>query len=330
MAILTTNLALVPTDQTDTVLTAPAAAENPAAIYLARLGAGSRRTMRQALDTIADIATGGQLDAERCPWHGLRYQHTTAIRTTLAERFAPATANKMLAALRGVLREAWRLGSMDAEAYQRAIDLGPVTGSRLPAGRHIAEGELSAMCRACADGTVGGARDAALLALLAAGGLRRAEVVGADLVNLAPDGALKVRGKGSKERMCYLQKSAQAAVNAWLAVRGAEPGPLMLPVNRGGRVGRRRMTEQAIYNAVQHRAELAAVATLTPHDFRRTFAGSLLDAGADIASVQHLMGHASVTTTARYDRRGEAAKQAASHKIHFPYVAPTVQINAEH
>ncbi|MCP4467661.1 MAG: hypothetical protein GY813_13035 [Halieaceae bacterium] len=97
--------------------------QHPAAVYLARLGKGSRRTMRTALNTVAEIATGTP-DATVMPWSQLRYQHTAAIRATLAERYAPSTANKHLAALRGVLREAWRLGQLDGDDYHRAVDRG--------------------------------------------------------------------------------------------------------------------------------------------------------------------------------------------------------------
>ena len=79
---------------------------DPAVVYLARLAPGSRRTMRQALDTVANILSSGHEDSQTLAWAALRYQHTQAVRTALAERYAPATANKMLAALRGVLREA--------------------------------------------------------------------------------------------------------------------------------------------------------------------------------------------------------------------------------
>ena len=297
--------------------------QHPAAVYIARLGPGSRRTMRTALDTIARILTGGAQDAETLDWAALRYQHTQAVRAALAARYSPAGANLRIAALRGCLKEAWRLGQVDAESYHRAVDLAPVKGTTLPRGRALATGELRTLFSACqADTTPAGARDAAMIALLYGAGLRRSEVVALDMGDYNPEtGELVIRaGKGHKDRTAYATNGSGLALAAWLKARGSEPGPLFCPVLKSGRViVGDPMTGQVARQMLAKRGQQAGVSDFSPHDLRRTFISDLLDAGADIVSVQHLAGHSNVTTTAKYDRRGEAAKRKASELLHVPY-----------
>jgi site-specific recombinase XerD len=100
--------------------------------------------------------------------------------------------------------------------------------------------------------------------------------------------------------------------------RGIRP-PLFLPVDKGGTIHRRRMTDQAVLVVLRKRAGQAGVSAFSPHDLRRTFISDLLDCGADLATVQRLAGHSNVSTTARYDRRGEKAKKKAAELLHVPY-----------
>src|SRR3954452_8627973 len=90
----------------------PPASQHPVAVYLASLAPGSPRAMRDALRIIAELASNGVHTEITFPWAALRYQHTAAIRAALQERYAPATCNKILCALRRVLKEAQRLGQL--------------------------------------------------------------------------------------------------------------------------------------------------------------------------------------------------------------------------
>jgi site-specific recombinase XerD len=207
---------------------------------------------------------------------------------------------------------------MTAEDYLRVVDVEKVRGSSLPRGRALEPQELERLYQACAaDPTPAGARDGAAIALMHAAGLRKTEVVLLDVeaVDLRT-GAVTVHGKGRKQRITYLGVGAPW-VEAWLAVRGSEPGPLMLEV-RSGEILEHRLSQAAIYDAVTKRARQAGIEQCGPHDLRRTFATELLDAGADIALVQQLLGHSSVQTTTIYDRRGEAAKVAAQRRLRIP------------
>ena len=296
--------------------------QNAAAIYLTSLNSESgRRTMRQALNVCAGLLSTNA-DALTFAWHEVRFQHVNAIRASLTKVYKPASVNKMLAALRGVLKSAWQAGQMSAEDFHKAASVKGVKGETLPAGRELTSGELSALMAECEhDKTNAGARDAAIIALMYSCGLRREEVVTLDLADYGTeDGRLVVCGKGNKERLAWLTGGAARAMADWLAVRGADPGALFVAVNKSGRMANREhMTPKTIYSMLAKRATEAGVKSFSPHDMRRTFVSDLLDAGADITTVSKMAGHASVTTTSRYDRRPEEAKRKAASLLHVPY-----------
>ena len=296
---------------------------HPASVYLSQLRPRSQRTMRRCLDVIASLLTGGYCDAMTLNWGRLRYQQTAAVRAVLIAQFAPSTVNQMLCALRRVLKEAKKLKLISPSDYAEAVEVESVRESKELRGRALSQWEIAALMEVCrADGTATGIRDGALLVILLGSGLRRSEVVALDLKDFDPStGALKVRGgKGGKDRTVYLPlRSGVRAVQDWLKVRGVRAGPLLYPVSKGKRPVKRRLTDQAVLYILQKRAKDSGVSSFSPHDCRRTFISNLLSAKVDLVTVSQLAGHASPLTTARYDRRGEAAKRAAVELLEIPY-----------
>ncbi len=308
--------------------------------YLNSLAPSSRRKMRESLDVIAALLTAGRCDALTLPWHQLRAAHTQAARARLLDatlptadgrprpRYAPATVNRHLAALRGVLKAAWRLDLLDEAAYKRAIDLKPAAGSRPPRGRQVPADELTALLTACAaDLRPAGARDGALIALLYSSGLRRAEAAALRLEHYDPAAGtvLVVAGKGNRSRLCHPAPLALAWLERWLAGRGRAAGALFHPIAHHDHIQHHRhLTDGAIRTILHKRAAQAGIPVVAPHDLRRTFISDLLDAGNDLALAQSLAGHAAPTTTVRYDRRGEAARRRAAHSLRLvPPPGPT-------
>ena len=279
---------------------------NPALVYLRRMDTKkSRETVEAVLRSLARIASGGRIRFEVFPWEELTYLQTAALRTAIGERFEPAGANLRLSVLRCVLKEAWRLELMTAEAYQRAADVQNFRGKSKPAGRRLEQEELRGMIQgARSSGGPKGTRDAALFGFLYATGARRREAVGvrwpAD-VDLER-GGVELRTKGKRHRTADLQRPVIQALEDWLRVRGPAPGALFCPVDRFGQVKTdRELTPGAVLQICRQWAHELGLRHFSPHDFRRTFAAELLDAGVDLHVCQEMLDHAEIATTARYD-----------------------------
>ena len=302
--------------------------ESPIVSFLVRMGSSSRPPQLDALRR-ACRAFGVELGA--VVWPEVDRVQFAALRAWLAERHAPGTGNSTLSAVRGVLLECVRNGTLSRDAYERVVDVKPIRGSRELRGRAVPAAELEQLFAAARKvrGPIG-LRHAAMLAVMYGGGLRRAEGIrpeleaySVELVELdgrkVESGTLRVLGKGNVERLVPLPVGATAAVQAWLRARGLEPGPLFCHVHRKGKVDPKRALHPAsVYRSLEVIQERAGVASLSPHDLRRSFCSDLLDAGADLRTVQELMGHADPVTTARYDRRGERSRRRAVQLIRVP------------
>lgn len=293
---------------------------NPAQAYLIGLSsAASRQTMKSFLNIVAGML--GFTSLQSCAWGSLRRHHIRGLLEMLqVSGRAPATINTYLSALKGTAREAWMMKQMDTESYQQILSVRAVRGSRLTRGRALAPQEIHALFRSCEqDAGCKGPRDAAMLAVMLGCGLRRSEVIGLDYGSiLHQEQALLVRGKGNKERLAFMPEHVWQRIHLWTeTIRGEQEGPLFTRIRTGDDVTSKRMTPQAVYHILEQRRADSGIDACAPHDLRRTFASMMLDNGEDLITVRDAMGHASVTTTQKYDRRGDERLRKAANKLKF-------------
>ena len=220
---------------------------------------------------------------------------------------AASSAARTVAAVRGLHRFAAAEGLAAADVASQVRP--PSPPRRLP--RAIGVAEVERLIDAAGAGEEPGnprpLRDRALLELLYGTGARISEAVGLDVDDLGLAGrptALRLSGKGGKQRMVPMGLYAREALEAYLvrsrpalaaASRRAGASPAVFLNARGGR-----LTRQGAWGVLQAAAGRAGLTGISPHTLRHSFATHLLDGGADVRVVQELLGHASVTTTAVY------------------------------
>ncbi len=193
----------------------------------------------------------------------------------------------------------------------------PRKGRSLP--HFLSAEEIGRLLAAPPANTTMGLRDRAILETMYSAGLRVSETVGLNRGDLDfEDGILRVRGKGRKERLAPVGSYAAAALQKWLAkarLNPREPAGGLAPVflNKFGR----RLTTRSVARMLEKHLQLASLDTRTsPHSLRHSFATHLLDRGADIRSVQELLGHKSLVTTQIYTHVSTAALREVYERAH--------------
>lgn len=213
--------------------------------------------------------------------------------------YARSTVARRLACLRSFFRYCNREGFCDTNPAKPLRT--PRAGRKLP--HFLTTDEVGRLLMTPPANENAGIRDRAILETMYSAGLRVAEAVGLNLSDLdRASGILRVLGKGRKERIAPVGSYAMKALDRWLEVR--VPDPQGTPeqteaifLNRFGR----RLTTRSIGRMLEKHIATAGLASQTsPHTLRHSFATHLLDGGADLRSVQELLGHKSLTTTQIY------------------------------
>jgi len=291
---------------------------NPAEVYLSSLRSIKSRSGMQSL--LNNVAAYFDEDSNLYDfdWSLLSYPDVLQFQNWLLEdKKAPNTINTYLAAIKGVSREAWKLGIIGIEHYHRIKEVKRIRGNRVDKGRALSLVELNIMIDHCLsqDGPIA-MRDSCLISLVYSAGLRREEASTLMMSDYNKSAArLVIIGKGNKQRFNPLNRRVIDIVETWLDERGRTDGPLFVRVLKGGKVTLLPITDKTVYNIIVRRYTECGLKRLTPHDLRRTFATNLLAQGEDLFIVQDLMGHASIETTKRYDKRDEAKKIAAGRTL---------------
>ncbi len=213
---------------------------------------------------------------------------------------AASSLARLQSSVRGLHRFLAREGIEDEDPTGRLRP--PKAARRLPKALSIDQVERLLEAAATGSDELIGLRDRALLELLYATGARVSEVVQLDVDDLAHGEVVRVRGKGSKERIIPVGSYARAALDAYLTrsrpelSRRGRATPRLFLGARGAPLSR-----QSAWLVIQHAAERAELtAHVSPHTLRHSFATHLLQGGADVRVVQELLGHASVATTQIY------------------------------
>jgi len=119
-------------------------------------------------------------------------------------------------------------------------------------------------------------------------------------------------------RVSYVPAGAWQRLMVWIEqIRGENTGPLFVRIRRHDTLTDNRLTDQAVYHILQVRQQQTGNVSCAPHDLRRTFATVMLANGEDLITVKDAMGHSSVTTTQKYDRRGEERLRMARDRYSF-------------
>lgn len=233
----------------------------------------------------------------------------------LSEGYQARSTARFLSGLRSFYKYGVREGRI-AEDPTLLVSM-PQLGAPLP--KSLSEADVEALLAAPDTEDSLGLRDRTMLEVLYATGLRVTELISLTLdeINLR-EGSLRVFGKGSKERLIPLGEEAIAWLESYLKTArplllGGQPGDILFPSQRGTP-----MTRQTFWHRIKLHAQVAGIRTsLSPHTLRHAFATHLLNHGADLRTVQMLLGHTSLSTTQIYTHVARVRLQQL-HAQHHP------------
>jgi integrase/recombinase XerD len=238
---------------------------------------------------------------------------------------SPRTRNARLAAIHSLFRYAALRHPEHAEVIARVLAIPPKRFDKALV-TWLTGPEIDALLAAPDRSTWAGRRDHALILLAAQTGLRVSELTGLTIgnIHLGAGAHVSCTGKGRKQRITPLTTGTVAALRAWLAERGGQPGQALFPTRTGGRLSRDAVERRIAKHTTTAAARCPSLnaKTVTAHTLRHTAAMRLLHAGTDTSVIALWLGHEQAETTQIYLHADLALKERALARTKPPNVKP--------
>lgn len=295
--------------------------ENVVTTYMAQLRTGPSRftTLCRLRRAVRYWSKGAHLDPYSFEWDKLTLGQTIAYKEHLTKTVKFNTCNAELAAIRKIIDISYKLGQMSPAKYRTFHLLTKIKGESGEAGRMLTQDELTKLVSAPKSRM--NRRRVALILLLYGCGLRISEALSLAISRFSKKEnrvCVTVNGKGNKVREVPVPSSIEDFLISFAGDVQNENAidniadPFLFPSNRNAR---KPMTQHAARLDLQKFARGVGVEHFTPHDMRRTYISELFGQGADVAVISKLVGHAHITQTVKYDRRGLSPRIATVDKL---------------
>lgn len=292
---------------------------SPYSLYLSRLSANSKTSIESQLRSIAKIMKWQNDYQTR--FTQINYQDLLQIRAKLQhEGWAPRSINRAQVAITNIIKIAVMMKLVDVDQLNQLSTLNQLKFPEFQ-GTALTKEQVTALFALLerAKSAIG-LRNTAMFAILLGTGLRRSELVALNMkdIDVNKQTLIVTKGKGNKSRTLFLPDWTTTYLKAWLKHRSHQSGVVFCQVRVGGET---RLTEPVnvslVYRLIKSKLQRIGVANVSPHDLRRTFITRLLEQNVDLNTVRQIAGHASITTTTIYDKRGMQFMQQAAAKLSY-------------
>lgn len=292
----------------------------PYALYLSRLAPNSKRSIESQMRSIGrlmdwpDTVIGMRLSS-------VDYQQAMQIRALLIhEQWSARSINRAMTAIKSIVKVAALMGKAD---MQQVAHISSITNMKHGAhqGNPLTAEQVSELFEILTRRKgMYGLRTVAIFALFLGTGLRRSELAALTLADYdsLTSTLTVIAGKGNKSRVLFLPEWVEQHISAWLKLRGRYAGYLICKCSITGKLDvSEPVSSDTLYRLVKDRLIDIGVTNASPHDLRRTFITRLLEQNVDINTVRQMAGHADISTTTIYDKRGDAFMREAAAALNY-------------